>query len=57
MIVFTSIENLIINAKKEEFADLSKKLDYQKLYMNFDENAEIMVSRFKNSFQMVMKHV
>ncbi len=46
-VIFTSLENLVIKAKKEEFADLSKKLDYQKLYMNFDENAEIMVSRFK----------
>lgn len=49
-IVLTSLDNLIIKTKKANFADISTKLNYKNLYKNFEENAEIMVTRFKKFY-------
>lgn len=46
-IVYKTLKELKITADKEEFMDMSEKLDYIDLYSNFETNAEILVERYK----------
>jgi hypothetical protein len=46
-VIYKSLKDLKITADKDEYMDMSKKLDYIDLYSNFDSNAEVMVERFK----------
>ncbi len=46
-VIFKSLKDMNITADKDEYMDMSKKLDYIDLYSNFDINAKIMVERYK----------
>jgi len=46
-VVLTSLKNLDILPVNEGSSDLAAKLDFKDLYKNFNENADILVERFK----------